>query len=66
MCAQAVTRNPAFYESMINVKTKFGDEEAEKKARWLDDAMMEQERQLSLVVQQLFQSKDDGANLHEE
>ena len=47
------------YENMINIKTKFCDQEVEKKSRWLDDAMTEQERQLSIAVQRLFESNDN-------
>ena len=54
------------YEAMKNVKTKFGNELAEQKSRWLDEAMTEQERQLSGVIQQLFSTNSDHTSAQSE
>ena len=47
------------YENMKEIKTKFGDEEAEARSRWLDDAASKEEQHLSNAIQQLF---DSGSN----
>ena len=47
------------YEDMKKIKTKFGNQEAEQRSRWMDKAISKGEKQLSTTVEKLFQT--DGS-----
>ena len=48
------------YSNMKDIKTKLADNDAEQKARWLEDAVIEEEQLLNDTVRRLFENQSEG------